>query len=74
MTELKDQPIDLEKLLNEKITVHLKNNQKLEGTLMKYDRYMNFLMKKAEEYKGDEVVKKHDLVVVKGGNVKTVTR
>lgn len=69
-----ESPVDLKESLNEEITVHLKGNQKLKGTLLEWDKYMNLVLKKVEEYQGEKLVKKYELAVVKGGNVRKIKR
>lgn len=69
-----ESPVDLKESLNEEITAHLKGNQKLKGILLEYDDYMNLVLKKAEEYRDGELTRKHELVVVKGGNIRTIER
>lgn len=69
-----DRTINLENLLDEEIVAHLKGGRRIEGTLMKYDSYMNLVMKKAKEYRNEDLINEHDLVVVKGGNVQMITR
>lgn len=65
--------IDLEKFLKKKITVYLKGNKKLEGTLEKYDDYMNLVLKNATEHENEKEIKEHELAVIKGGNVLGIT-
>ncbi|KXA91617.1 hypothetical protein AKJ57_00595 [candidate division MSBL1 archaeon SCGC-AAA259A05] len=71
MTE--DKPISLEELLDKEITVQPKGKQKLRGTLTKFDDYMNLVLKNVKEYKDEELVKEYELVVVKGGNIQSIT-
>lgn len=65
--------INFDELKGEKITVKLKSDREIKGTLTKYDDYMNLVLKNVEEYKHGEFVTDHDLVVVKGGNVLGLT-
>ncbi len=69
-----DDSVNLENLLNEEITVHLKGGQALQGILKKVDDYMNMILKDVKEEKRDGSVKEYDIVVVKGGNAKTITK
>lgn len=70
-----DDNVDLQSLLDEKIIVHLKGGRKLKGTLSKYDDYMNLVLKKVEEYgRENDLVNEHELVIVKGGNARTITK
>lgn len=66
--------VDLNELLDKKITVHLKGGQKLRGTLTKYDDYMNLVLKNVEEYEKNTPTDKHELIVVKGGNARAITK
>jgi small nuclear ribonucleoprotein (snRNP)-like protein len=66
-------PIDLEKLLNKKVLVRVKDGRRLKGLLAQYDEYMNLLLENVEEYSGEEVVGRHKLMVVKGGNVQAIS-
>ncbi len=65
--------INLGNLVGEKITVNLKGGQKIEGILDEYDDYMNLVLKKAKEYKENDQVKNHELIIVKGGNIRAIT-
>ncbi len=69
-----DSPINLENLLGKKIKVHLKGGKTLQGSLKKVDDYMNLVLKNVEEKKQNETVQKYDIVVVKGGNARSITK
>lgn len=71
MEELKSS--DLKKLLNMRITVQVKNGRSLRGLLTQYDEYMNLLMEDVEEYSNDVPIGRHKLIIVKGGNVQTIS-
>ncbi len=66
--------VDLENLLEEQITVNLKGGRKLEGELQKIDDYMNLVLKNVVEEDRDGETREHDIVVVKGGNARTITK
>lgn len=66
--------INLENLIDEEITVHLKGGRTLKGSLEKVDDYMNLVLKNVEEEKEDGSVKEYEVVVVKGGNARTITK
>ncbi len=68
-----DNAVDLEKMLEEDILVYLKGGIRLEGSLAKYDDYMNLVLKNAEEYEEDDLIQKHKLVIVKGGNIRGIS-
>lgn len=65
--------VDLEELLDEEITVQLKGGRKFQGTLTQFDDYMNLALKNAKEYKQGEPAGEHEIVVIKGGNLQTIT-
>lgn len=71
MEELKSS--DLKRLLNTRVTVQVKNGRSLRGLLTQYDEYMNLLMEDVEEYSNDEPTGRHKLIIVKGGNVQTIS-
>jgi len=68
-----EKPIDLEKLLNTKVVVRVRDGRRLKGLLTQYDEYMNLLLENVEEYSNEEVVGRHKLMVVKGGNVQAIS-
>lgn len=61
----------LENSLNRKISLLLKDNRMLEGTLVGYDEYMNLVLEDTEETK-DEKVRRIGTVVLRGNNVVTI--
>ena len=65
--------IDLQKLLNTRIVVHIRDGRKLNGTLMQYDEYMNIILEDVDEVVGDKPANKYKLLVVKGGNVQAIS-
>jgi len=65
--------IDLQKLLNTRITVHVRDGRKLNGTLTQYDEYMNMILEDVDEIVGDKPTNKYKLLVVKGGNVQAIS-
>jgi small nuclear ribonucleoprotein (snRNP)-like protein len=65
--------VNLEELLNTKVTVQVKGRRKLRGTLTKYDDYMNLLLENVEELEGEEVTARHKVILVKGGNIQSIT-
>ncbi|MCL5963402.1 MAG: small nuclear ribonucleoprotein [Candidatus Thermoplasmatota archaeon] len=60
-------------LLNQSITksilVELKGNKGFRGILEGYDPHMNLVLKGVEEIENNEVIRKHDLTIVRGDNV-----
>lgn len=68
-----NEPIDLKELQGKEITVSLKGGRKIRGTLSEFDDYMNLLLKDVVEIKnGEETERKHQFMVVKGGNTRTI--
>lgn len=63
----------LKELLNTKVTVQVKGRHKLRGSLVQYDNYMNLLLENVEELEGEQVIARHKVVLVKGGNVQSIT-
>lgn len=61
----------LEKSINKRVSLLLKDNRILEGKLMGYDDYMNMVLEDAEETK-DELVRRIGTVVLRGNNVVTI--
>lgn len=61
----------LEKSLNRRITLQLKDSRMLEGKLVGYDDFMNLVLEETEETK-EEQVKKLGTVVLRGNNVVTI--
>ena len=62
----------LEKTVNRRISLLLKDNRVLEGKLVGYDDYMNIVLEDTEETK-DEQVRRIGTVVLRGNNVVTIT-
>lgn len=69
---IEDNTVDLKELLDKQITVRLKGGRELKGTLSEFDEYMNLVLKNVEEIERGETTRKHQIVVVKGGNTKTI--
>ncbi len=61
----------LEKTLNKKIVLLLKDGRKLTGTLTGYDDYMNMVLSETEEDL-NEVKKRLGMVVLRGNNVVSI--
>ncbi|MCL4314416.1 MAG: LSM domain-containing protein [Candidatus Thermoplasmatota archaeon] len=58
----------LEETLNKKVSILLKDNTILEGTLSGFDEYMNMVLSDVEE-NGENVSRKVGTVIVRGSNV-----
>ncbi len=67
----------LEKSLNRKVSLLLKDSRTLEGKLVGYDEYMNMVLEDTEETKvdhetNDKQVRRIGTVVLRGNNVVTI--
>ncbi|MDX1534355.1 MAG: LSM domain-containing protein [Thermoplasmata archaeon] len=66
------QPLQiLERSLNKRISLILKDNRVLVGTLVGYDDYMNMVLEDTEETQGEQV-RRVGTVVLRGNNVVTI--
>ena len=61
----------LERNLNKRMSLLLKDGRVLEGVLVGFDEYMNMVMEDTQETK-DETVKKMGKVILRGNNVVTI--
>jgi len=61
----------LERSMNKKVSLLLKDNRILEGKLVGYDDYMNMVLEDTEETK-DEQIRRLGIVVLRGNNVVTI--
>ncbi len=61
----------LEKSLNKTVSLLLKDNRILKGTLVGYDDYMNMVLEGTEETQGDQV-RRIGTVILRGNNVVTI--
>ncbi len=61
----------LEKSLNKPVSLLLKDNRTLKGTLVGYDDYMNMVLEDTEETQGDQV-RRIGTVILRGNNVVTI--
>jgi len=62
----------LEKSVNKKVSLLLKDNRVLEGTLSGYDDYLNMVLEDTQETNGDQV-KRLGTVILRGNNVVSIT-
>jgi small nuclear ribonucleoprotein len=62
----------LEKSLNKRVTLLLKDNRILEGRLVGYDEYMNMVLEDTEERTVDQV-RKIGSVILRGNNVVSIS-
>jgi small nuclear ribonucleoprotein len=62
----------LEKSVNKKVNLLLKDNRVLEGTLVGYDDYLNMVLENTEETT-PEAVKRLGTVILRGNNVVSIT-
>lgn len=68
----KETQIDLEKLLNAIVMVSAKDGRRFRGKLTQYDAHMNLVLEEVEELSKDGTAK-HKLILVKGGNVSSIS-
>ncbi len=61
----------LEKSLNRRVHLILKDNRMLEGRLVGYDDYMNMVLEDTEETLGEQI-RRIGTVVLRGNNVVTI--
>lgn len=66
-------PLDvLEKSVNQKLSLLLKDGRSLEGKLSGYDEYMNMVLSDVEEDNG-ETKRKLGTVILRGNNVVSIS-
>lgn len=59
----------LQKVLNSKISVKLKNEWEFRGILKSFDRKLTLVVKNAHEYSDGELIAIHALLLIRGNNV-----
>jgi small nuclear ribonucleoprotein len=59
----------LQRSLNRKVAVRLKNEIEYRGKMNNVDSYMNLILLDAEEYNGADAVANYGKVVIRGNNV-----
>ena len=69
----KETQIDLEKLLNVIVVVSAKDGRKFRGKLTQYDVHMNLVLEEVEEFSKEGPGTKHKLILIKGGNVSSIS-
>ncbi|HUS56564.1 MAG TPA: LSM domain-containing protein [Thermoplasmata archaeon] len=62
----------LEKSMDKKVTLLLKDSRQLEGMLTGFDDYMNMVLEDTEETNGDQV-KRLGVVILRGNNVVSIS-
>ncbi|MEF8880136.1 MAG: LSM domain-containing protein [Candidatus Thermoplasmatota archaeon] len=66
-------PLDvLEKSVNQKLNLLLKDGREIEGTLSGYDEYMNMVLSDVEENSG-ETKRKLGTIILRGNNVVSIS-
>ncbi|MEF8847890.1 MAG: LSM domain-containing protein [Candidatus Thermoplasmatota archaeon] len=66
-------PLDvLEKSLNQKLSLLLKDGRQIEGKLTGYDQYMNMVLSDVDE-KRDESKRKLGTIILRGNNVVSIS-
>jgi len=64
----------LDKAMNRKVQLLLKDRRVLEGTLQGYDEHMNLVLDKTEETDFEGKRRKIGTIVVRGSNVVSINR
>ena len=59
----------LQRSLNRKVAVRLKNEIEYRGKMNNVDSYMNLILLDAEEFSGPEAIANYGKVVIRGNNV-----
>ncbi len=59
----------LQKSINRKVAIRLKNEIEYRGKMINVDSYMNLILIDAEEFSGDNVLANYGKVVIRGNNV-----
>jgi len=62
----------LEKSMNKKVSLLLKDNRVLEGKLTGYDEYMNMVLEETEERTAEQT-RRLGVVVLRGNNVVSIS-
>ncbi len=66
-------PLDvLERSINKKMSLQLKDGRVIEGKLVGYDQYMNLVLEESEE-KAGETGRRLGTLVLRGNNVVTIS-
>ena len=69
----KETQVDLKKFLNATVIVGAKDGRRFRGRLTQYDAHMNLVLEEVEEFSGEGPVAKHKLVLIKGGNISSIS-
>ena len=67
-----EKQVDLGKLLNVIVEVRAKDGRRFRGKLTQYDVHMNMVLEEVEEL-SKEGSAKHKLILIKGGNVSSIS-
>lgn len=66
-------PLDtLEKSINQKLSLLLKDSRRIEGKLLGFDEYMNLVIDDVEEIKGD-TKRRLGKIILRGSNVVSIS-
>ena len=68
-----EKQVDLEKLLNVIVVVSAKDGRRFRGKLTQYDVHMNLVLEEVEELPKEGPAAKHKLILIKGGNVSSIS-
>jgi small nuclear ribonucleoprotein len=63
----------LEKSINKKISLLLKDNRTLVGKLTGFDEYMNMVLEETEETSSENQVRRLGTVILRGNNVVSIS-
>jgi len=63
----------MEKSLNKRVTLLLKDNRVLDGKLVSYDENMNMVLEETEETGADLSMRRLGTVILRGNNVVTIS-
>jgi len=66
-------PLDvLEKAMNQRLNLLLKDGRTIQGKLIGYDEYMNLVLDESEESK-DETKRRLGMIILRGNNVVSIS-
>ncbi|MEM0466765.1 MAG: LSM domain-containing protein [Candidatus Thermoplasmatota archaeon] len=67
-------PLDiLEKSVNQKLLLLLKDSRRIEGKLLGFDEYMNLVLDEVEETDKDEKKRRLGRIILRGSNVVSIS-
>lgn len=67
-------PLDiLDKSVNQKLLLLLKDNRRIEGKLLGFDEYMNLVLEDVEETQKDDTKRRLGRIILRGSNVVSIS-